>query len=296
MKRLLSIDGGGIRGLLPAMILADLEKRIKGPLWSKFDLIAGTSTGAILGLGLCHPAGFTAGDCRGFYLDDGPTIFARPWSHRLWTGFGLWGSMYPAGPIEAVLKRSFGDAKFYEARTRVMALAFDYTAYQTDVLKSWEKPDMPFRDAARASSAAPIYFPPHPFGDALYVDGGIFAADPTICAIIEMQKLWPGEQIIVISMGCGAKESPKPDSWNDGISGVGTQTVEAMMDASGLVVDYQANMMLSENYYRISPVLGKHVAMDDASSANLKFLSDLASSWIADNEAILDNISDVLMS
>ena len=85
--RILSIDGGGIRGIIPAMVLAELERRARGPICTLFDLIAGTSTGGILALGLAKPNGdrkpaYSAADLIELYEKEGKTIFATPAWHR----------------------------------------------------------------------------------------------------------------------------------------------------------------------------------------------------------------------
>jgi patatin-like phospholipase/acyl hydrolase len=107
--KVLSIDGGGIKGIIPATVLAYIEQRTGRPISALFDLIAGTSTGGIIALGLTKPASdgkpaYTAEDGVRLYIEEGPRIFSRPWYRRV-PGWRLLEERYPSGPIAAVLER-----------------------------------------------------------------------------------------------------------------------------------------------------------------------------------------------
>jgi hypothetical protein len=294
MKTLLSIDGGGIRGIVPATILAHLEALLGSPLRDRFDLIAGTSTGGILGLALTHPTGYTAGQCIDFYTEDGPTIFSRSWSHLIGSGAALWGPKYPATGIESVLKKTFGMAMpLYAALSKVMVLTFDYAAYETLVLKSWQH-DATFFDAARGTSAAPTYFAPHACSLGLLADGGLFANDPALCGLVELHTLFPDEtDFLVVSLGCGTKSSNVGPS-NAGLIGSGAEVVEVLFDAQPLATDYLLGELLPKGrYVRLNPAVPA-VAMDDASSDTLYLLSAIAKGWIAANGDRLAALASLL--
>src|SRR6266540_3400445 len=195
--RLLSIDGGGIRGILPGMVLAEIEERTKQPISSLFDVIAGTSTGGILALGLTLQASgrpkFSASELVELYVANGKEIFskAEPWetidafvdglplSRELGERFGiprnedlhdLVRPKYPAKGRRSVLRRYFGDARVADALARVFVTSYD-TALRVPVLFDSAADDnqvffdqirdASLVDAAMATSAAPTYFPPH---------------------------------------------------------------------------------------------------------------------------------------
>ena len=124
--RILSLDGGGIRGLIPALMLSELKQRTGKRTAQLFDLIAGTSTGGILALGLTRPGAegqplFTADEMVGLYEKDGGKIFDRGMLHRFKALGNLADEKYPSHGIDAVLKARFGETMLSEAVTRSYA-------------------------------------------------------------------------------------------------------------------------------------------------------------------------------
>ena len=115
--RVLAIDGGGIRGLIAARLLSEIEHRTRRPISCLFDLLAGTSTGGILALALTKPASGAAGPAHtaaemvDFYERQGPAIFSRPLVHRLRTFNGMTGSRYDQRGINGALESFFGQAR-----------------------------------------------------------------------------------------------------------------------------------------------------------------------------------------
>src|SRR5690348_4348734 len=129
--RVLSIDGGGVRGIVPAALLAEIERRTRKPISALFDLLAGTSTGGILVLGATKPQTGSNAPAHGaeelveFYEQLGPKIFSRPLPHRLTSGDGLVRSRYPDGPIESVLADFFGESRLKEAIAPVFIPSYE---------------------------------------------------------------------------------------------------------------------------------------------------------------------------
>ncbi len=203
MIRVLSIDGGGIRGIIPAMVLSEIEKRTRKPIAELFHLIAGTSTGGILALGLTRPDGngkpeYSADDMIGLYEKEGKAIFCRSLGHRLLALGFILREKYPARGIESILAKYFRNTRLKEALTEVLI-----TAYDTENRDSWffkstkaknvnhPEADFLMRDVARATSAAPTYFSPAKIKTLTAVDycslidGGVFANNPGMCAYAE---------------------------------------------------------------------------------------------------------------
>src|SRR5207248_2491706 len=128
--RVLAIDGGCIRGIIPATVLADLETRAGRPIADLFDLIAGTSTGGILALGLALPGeggkpAYRPGDLLELYVGEGPNIFRRSIFDRIRSLDGAIDERYPADGLERVLKEALGEARLRDALTGVVVTAYD---------------------------------------------------------------------------------------------------------------------------------------------------------------------------
>jgi patatin-like phospholipase/acyl hydrolase len=193
--RILSIDGGGIRGIVPALALAEIERRTGRPACELFDLIAGTSTGGIIALGLTVPAEegratdrrprWSAQELADMYAEDGPRIFHRSLAREVVTVDGLLVEKYAASGLEAVLERRVGDVRLSEALTDVLITSYDVKRHEPCFFKSFQpRPratpgsrertvepadpaissqpvlDYPMKQVGRATSAAPTYFEP----------------------------------------------------------------------------------------------------------------------------------------
>ena len=216
MKRILTIDGGGIRGTFPAAFLANLEQDLDQPIGSYFDLIAGTSTGGIIAIGLA--LGLSAADILKLYEDKGPAIFAqthsglRGWAERhLRSGRWLFAPKYSAQTLRDALHGVFGNRKLGEAQTRLVIPAWHPQTQGVYIFKTAHHPRLKtdYRefalDAAMATAAAPTYFAQHvTANDVGLVDGGMWANNPAGIAVVEAIGMlgWPADQIKVLSVGC----------------------------------------------------------------------------------------------
>lgn len=116
--RILSIDGGGIKGVFPAAFLAELERSTSTPIHRYFDLIAGTSTGGIIALAL--GLGLPAADIVRFYKEQGPAIFSRP--RRPWTR--IFRPKYASSTLRCSLASVFGDATLGDSKVRLIVPSF----------------------------------------------------------------------------------------------------------------------------------------------------------------------------
>ena len=305
MKTILSIDGGGIRGAIPAHILAWLEERI-GPCSKAFDLIVGTSTGGILACGLAHTTDgktptYSAKDLLGLYVDHGAEIFHREWYQEL----VLLKVKYGAAGIEGVLKKYYGDVKLSAALTSILVTAFDQVKWEPRFFKSRKAKTDPAEDAplwyaARATSAAPTYFPNL---DGL-LDGGVLGAtNPSMLALTEARIAWPGEDVFLLSIGTGHKdgsvEAKKSAEWGE--LAYLSSLIDILLDGPERTVEKNVLELLpTDNYFRIQGTLiGTDVpdhAMDNASPANLQALIRFADQMIAEHQAALDKAVQVLKS
>lgn len=291
MKKILSIDGGGIRGIIPALVLAQIEENTGQATAKSFDLIAGTSTGGILALGLSKDDGngnaqYSALDLVKIYEEHGSEIFARSFWRGVSSIGGLTDELYSDDGIERVLKDYFGDEPLGASLTKVLISSYDIQNRTPLFFKSWrdEFREVPMRYVARATSAAPTYFEPAkvPVGGAtkILVDGGVFINSPSVSAYAEARRIFPDEtDFFVLSIGTG--ELIRPISYDEakdwGKAGWLLPLLDCMFDGVSDAADYQMNSFLDDNYIRMQVDLAiASDDMDNASKGNIKNLKDEA--------------------
>ena len=211
-RRVLAIDGGGIKGVLPAAFLAKVEEATNERIVDHFDLIAGTSTGGIIALGL--GMGIPASKILAFYRERGPAVFGQPemWLARL-LRFMRWPfcPKYSSDILRSEMVAIFKDRKLGESETRLVIPAYHRDQQGVYVFKTAHHPrfEMDYRekvvDIALATAAAPVYFPAHrlPSGSHL-LDGGIWGNNPVGLAAVEAVGVlgWRGEDLRILSLGC----------------------------------------------------------------------------------------------
>ncbi len=272
--RILSIDGGGIKGVFPAAFLAELEKSLSEPIYRYFDLIAGTSTGAIVALGL--GMGLKAAEITQFYKDHGPHIFPNaPLSApKRWIG-RLFSAKYSARPLQTALESVFKDALLGESRVRLLIPSFNVNTGEIHIFKTrhHERFLTDFRvrmvDVAMATAAAPTYFPAHRgAGAAIYIDGGLWANNPVGNAVVEAIS-WLGkspQQINVLSLGC----TQFPVAFNDlkgGKDWMLPALEVALRGQSGGSLGIAYSLLGHERVKRVNPAAPQHkFELDKASS------------------------------
>jgi patatin-like phospholipase/acyl hydrolase len=312
----LALDGGGIRGVIPATVLAEIERRCGKRIGELFDLIAGTSTGGILALGLTTPdpaspgtPRYRAEDIVELYAEKGPTIFSRSLLYRLVTLFGLFGSKYAARGLEATLRTLFGESRLKDAITEVVITSYDLESRDAWFLarhkaREGAQNDFPMRDVARATSAAPTYFRPERLSlnpPTAMAGGGVFANNPAMCAYVETIKLHGLQDVLLVSLGTGRVKTPisyrQPHTW--GLLGW-HKLIDVFMDGVSDTVDHQAGWLLPDRdgvprYFRfqteLQPGMG---AMDDASTTHIQALKNEAQTLISENDTALDQLCALL--
>ena len=279
--RILSIDGGGIRGIIPAVVLEYVENKLKeksgnpdAVLHDYFDMIAGTSTGGILTCYYLHPERLPAGKAIELYAGNGSKIFKKPVGITVadYVKSLLFSPKYTKKGLEKALNETFGDYKLSDIPAGKHSLV---TAYDIVQCKSvfYTVPEARFdpysnyylKDVARATSAAPTYFAPVAIKSMGYdlseyknvglhhlIDGAMFANDPSLCAVIEARKTrferceQPAvKDIYLVSIGTG--KEPKPIMYSSavkwGLKDWVRPVLDIMMWASPEVVNYQLNQL-----------------------------------------------------
>ena len=243
-KRILSIDGGGIRGILPLALLTEIETR-RGPCADLFDMLAGTSIGGIIASGLAHRV--PAKTIYDMLMSDGGTIFAKTLATDMLNAVE---PKYDAAPLEGFLAQTFGGAMLNGvAKPELIVSTVDLLRPASIFFKSWRARRDPsynfaLKDMARATSAAETYFAPaliqSATGDAYRcVDGGTAINNPAIAAILEADLLWHGEDLRALSLGTGTRTEPISPG-NGGIIGWLPDLVSLFMDAQASVLHHLA--------------------------------------------------------
>lgn len=310
--KILSIDGGGIRGILPAKLLSESENHLsqtngKKSLWECFDLITGTSTGGIIALGIA--LGIPARELLGFYLDKSKIIFGNKKGN-----IGRWFySKHERSDLETITRNLFAqynggiDPLIGNCKTAVAIPVYNLNDGQPKVLKSKYHPSLvrdhqiPAYMAALATSAAPTFFDPY---SANYmdlagkkieffhnVDGGVFANNPSLGCLIEVQRSFnvPLENIKMLSLGTGhIRHFDRSQRSNYGLGYwvKKTRLIEVFLQAQAQEVENLISIMnngigKSEpdrfTYLRLDAEMNTKtkIEMDETSRKKLDYLSDL---------------------
>jgi patatin-like phospholipase/acyl hydrolase len=328
--RILSIDGGGIRGIIPGTILVALEQKLQrlsgdpaARLADYFDMIAGTSTGGILTcLYLCPNAFgkpmYSAQDAVNLYMTHGAAIFDVGLFARLESLGGIAEEKYSAAPLESLLLQYLGGTKLSQLLKPCLITSYDIERREAVFFNSQDIPageeDFLARDVARATSAAPTFFPPAHITSSTsdtyaLVDGGVFCNNPSLAACVEAFGYNDNLNIrdmTVLSLGTGSSDKSYPydeaRNWG-GIKWL-SPMLDIMMAGVSESTDYQLAAMFksakcSSQYLRIqcdlSKFLGVDSAMDNASLGNLKGLQDAGQVLAKDNDAKLEAFADMLL-
>ncbi len=268
--RILSIDGGGIKGIFPATVLAELERRLpeNGKIADYFDLIAGTSTGGILALGL--GAKISAEDLSKIYTDQGRHIFP-PFGDSCVASvcryfsdlFQLARYRYERDAISALLNEALGDRLLGDSYKRLCIPSFEAKHSEVCVYKTPHHPDyktdlhMRMTQVGLATSAAPGYFKPLEHDGYTLLDGGVWANNPIFIAVLEALTAFDvsPDQIKVLSIGCG-DDPYYVSNWQRKWGGFffWRKIIEAAMRLQSLNATNQARLLLSpQNVTRIDP-------------------------------------------
>lgn len=319
--RILSIDGGGIRGILPGVVLTQLEKKLQAKMEDPkiriadmFDFFAGTSTGGILSMAYLIPdktgrPKLQAQEAVDLYLDRGDEIFDISLWQRARSVNGVADEKYSADELEESLDDVFGEVMLNELIKPCIISSYDIRNGSPHFFKQHKAEsdiyNFKVKDVARATSAAPTYFEtarvknhigtPYPL-----IDGGVFVNNPALVAYSEVRNMKFGgvdhlptaKDMMIVSIGTGS--SSKKYSYKDakdwGAVGWIKPVLEIMMSANSQTVDYHLTKIFDtlkktdkEDYHRLEPQIQRADSeMDNGTMENLQNLKEDALSYISD--------------
>jgi patatin-like phospholipase/acyl hydrolase len=322
--RTLALDGGGVRGIVTLTVLNELQKKLSEPLVDYFDVMAGTSTGALIVLPLnlvknpdaevWRPL-LSVDDIIQCYDEFAPRIFssetARPYSSLK----GWFGPYYSNSGLEAVAKEFFGETHLRETMTNVIIPGVDIEGYKPIYFSSldasiYAKNNFFMRDVAVAAGAAPTYFRPK----RLYnmegtgysvIDGGLFANNPGVVAYTHTKQIFgykPHDDLL-ISLGTGEtiKSLKHKDMVSKGKLGWAKELVSLILRNQSIAADNQLKQILShehlshstpKKYYRLQGIIDpEYEALDNASLANIQGLKLAGERFANEFQEDLDEIA-----
>ena len=293
---ILALDGGGIRGVYAAHILARLEDILEAPVRESFDLIAGTSTGSIIAGAASVSIPMVT--LVNLFESQADRIFRK----RRFILFPFVRSRYSAGPLERVIGEYLPEVTMGEISKPLMITSSSISTGGVHVFKSRYLEDLnePYlrdgnvrlRDAILASCAAPTYFDPRPVEEYLLADGGLWANNPTIIAVCEalakFQK--PLSAIRVLSVGTGKNTSfyNSRKYWGLLTGWGGPKLVEYVLGLQSQASTNMAKLLLKDRLVRLDPEIDSWKLDDIRTVKNMKALADRDFTYF--NEGILKNV------
>ncbi len=300
---ILSIDGGGIKGLYAARVIEQIENKFGNKISEHFDMICGTSTGGLIALGLAleHPAQKIAE----FYTSRGKTIFPHEtWYQRIFPllkQFAL-ANKYKPDSLKKELVGFFGDdKKLRDCQTLLCIPAYNISLGRPIVFKYSHNEGNFYRDGelnvidvALATSAAPTYFPVHRINEpnlpnTICADGGIWSNNPALIGLLEAWDYFVGKDkefdtIRILSISTISK--PKGEEFNKGsFLGWNAKLIESAMEGQSFFTDFFLNKLSKNKNFQldykrvtpenISPNQYKKIEMDLASKESIELLNNI---------------------
>ncbi len=310
-KYILCIDGGGMRGIIPVVILQKLEELIRQAGGQKnfasyFDLIAGTSTGGLIALAITCPTTLTQEkvsdgwqtslkEIEKIYLTKGEEIFTRNRGDFLGLS-QVATNKYSKDGIEKLLYEWFDQSLMKESVTPVMVSTYDLSRGSHFGISSMDTPDFPVRIAARATSAAPTYFAPVKTDNALLVDGGVISNNPSLYAYAKAKEMFPTcPKFHIISISTGAVSHTMEEHETSGLLNWIDKVVPMYSTAQKSTCDFVVSALSDVDYLRIDREMNTNIKMDETNPYILNSLKTFGESVAKEYEDRLKVLANELV-
>jgi len=305
MKCILSIDGGGVRSIIPTIIISEIEKRTGEKAYKLFDLISASSFSSIpAALSVCpEPLGLWASEIAD-KLENG---YGKMFDKK---SFGLARSIqnpfydkYKTETSHKFIDSLFEECELKNALTELIVPCYDLILRQPYIFKKNKAErksadNFKLLDVVKASIATPTFFEPYPLGEKLLISGTVYANNPAMCALTEAINLMPFRGFFMVSIGCGFSTDSNNFVANNkqGFNSY-EEILLSSIDGVNKTVHYEASQILSKkNYHRLQPFMQRRVKGDDYSRGTINYLKSVAEEFINQNSVEIDLICEVLSS
>ncbi len=279
MNTILSLDGGGVRGIMPAVVLAEINDLAGRPLTELFHYQIASSTGGIIqGASNLPDKPFSYKDIVQLYKDKAQDIFNRTIWSKITNPEGLFKPKYPETGIDALFKKEFGDVTLSQLRSKhIHFTSYDLQKEAFVTLNSKDNPKMLLRDTVREATAAPYYFKEK----SGHIDGGVGANNPSgVGYSIAVKEGASNRNTFVLSVGTG-KVKTGINLGDGGLLGVLPKLPRLYTEVEMGAADLMMINFLGKNYFRIEfSLTDEQDSLDNASSDNLNTLEKIAETYI----------------
>ena len=323
--RILSLDGGGLRGIIPVMVLKGIERRSGKRITDLFDMVAGTSTGGLIACGITVSDNgispkYALEEIEKIYVENGKDIFPKKSAFNTFVSkiTSLKNPKYSAKGLQKVLTDLMGDKRISDCAKPILITTYDLFNNEALIFKYRQAISHPdsnalLKDICRATSAAPTYLPAYDFvyrdKKRLCVDGGLYMNNPSMGALIEMVKYHREApynlpelklaDIAILSLGTGHYTSKiaqkKVEGW--GLLDWAPNITDVMMQAINQTINYQAEELThAENFLRINPIIDNldYSDMADSSDEARNYFFNLANREILGNSVLMKKLDAFL--
>lgn len=312
--RILSLDGGGLRGIIPVLILKKIEEMTGKKIYELFDCIVGTSTGGIIAAGITATKDgktphLDLDTMYKLYTTEGNTIFPQPknFIQKFSKGINsVFNPKYSPDGLDKLLSQYFGELTIKDTLKPIIVTSYDLKSNEIIMFKTrnaqWSKErfDVKLKDVCRATSAAPTYLPSYEMKfdgkDRVLVDGGVYINNPVMAAVSDVIKNCDVKlsDIELISLGTGIHAKSlgvKTEGW--GLVNWVKPITTIMMQASSMAVDYQSEQLLKK-YLRLQVIIDDESKTDMADSRNktTQYLIKKVQEEIFDNQELMKKLKN----
>jgi patatin-like phospholipase/acyl hydrolase len=296
MKKILNIDGGGVRVYFPLLILNEIEKRTNTSIVDLFDYFAGVSASSIVLSGLLTR--YSISDIIELFKKSCKSMFYRSYVYTVTSGFGMFYSKYPSHYIEESLKEIFQEDMLSDCKKPMSILTYDLKHNVPLHFSSYKHHPIPIKlwQVVRGSTSAPTYFPPYEVEDYILIDGGIVTNNLSELSFIKaMEYYGTQEEYVQLSLGTGYSDDSCIPS---GMWGWSNTIFDVMFKATST---YEMNMLKKiskfenlKRFYRLDLKLKTYIYLDDYNAFDK--MDKVFVEWLEQNDAYIDDLCKQLTS